>query len=55
MVTPTIAVYDLDVTDPDSDAVLLQAWVTSKTIAHVYGWMVTPMGNSRFRYTLLYD
>jgi hypothetical protein len=54
-ITPTIAVYDLNVQDPDTDAALLKIWEDAITITHVYGWAVTPLGNSRFRYTLVYD
>lgn len=55
-ITPTIAVYDLDVTDPDSDATLLATWKsTLGTLTHIYGWSVTPLGNSRLRYTVVYD
>jgi len=54
-ITPTIAVFDLDVNDPDTDAAALKVWEDAITITHVYGWAVTPIGNSRFRYTLVYD
>lgn len=55
VITPTIAVYDLDVQDPDTDAALLKTWEDALTITHIYGWAVTPIGNGRFRYTIVYD
>lgn len=55
MVTPTIAVYDLDVQDPDTDAAALKVWEDALTISHIYGWNVTPISNSRLRYTIIYD
>jgi hypothetical protein len=55
VITPTIAVFDLDVNDPDTDAAALKVWEDTIAITHVYGWTVTPIGNSRFRYTIFYD
>jgi len=55
VITPTIAVYDLDLQDPDTDAALLKIWEDAISITHVYGWAVTPISNSRLRYTLVYD
>jgi len=54
-ITPTIAVFDLTVADEVADAASLKVWEDAITITHVYGWCVTPLGNSRFRYTLVYD
>ncbi len=53
-ITPTIAVYDLDVQDPDTDAALLKIWEDAITITTIYGWSVTPISNSKLRYTLVY-
>jgi hypothetical protein len=53
--TVTVAIYDLDVNDPDTDAVLVDAWQNTLSITHVYGWAVTPISNSRFRYSIVYD
>ena len=55
VVTPTIAVYDLDVQDPDTDAALLKIWEDALAITSIYGWAVTPISNSRLRYTLVYS
>jgi hypothetical protein len=54
VITPTIAVFDLDVSDPDTDAAALKVWEDALTISSIYGWSVTPLSNSRFRYTLVY-
>jgi len=53
-ITPTISVYDLNVTDETADAVLLQAWLDTLTITTFYELTVTPISNSRLRYTLTY-
>jgi hypothetical protein len=55
VITPTIAVYDLEVSDPDTDAALLKIWEDGLAITHVYGWAVTPISNSILRYTIFYD
>jgi len=54
-ITPTIAVYDLNVSDDGTDEALLKVWEDALTITHVYGFTVTPIGNSKFRYTIFYD
>jgi len=53
-ITPTIAVFDLDVSDIVTDAAALKTWEDSLTITTFYGWDVTPISNSRFRYTIVY-
>jgi len=53
-ITPTIAVFDLDVSDPDTDAAALKVWEDAISITTIYGWAVTPISNNRFRYTLVY-
>lgn len=53
-IAPTIAVFDLDVNDPDTDAAALKVWEDALTITTFYGWSVVPLGNSRLRYTLVY-
>jgi len=54
-ITPLIVVFDLDVSSSVTDATALAVWKATLTYAHVYGWAVTPLGNSRFRYTIVYD
>ena len=53
-ITPTIAVFDLDVSDPDTDAAALKVWEDALVITTFYGWSIAPISNSKFRYTLVY-
>lgn len=53
-ITPTIAVFDLDVSDRVTDAAALKVWEDGITITTIYGWSVVPISNSRLRYTLVY-
>jgi len=53
-ITPTIAVYDLDIQDPDTDAAALKIWEDSLTITTFYGWSMAPISNSKMRYTIVY-
>ena len=53
-IAPIIAVYDLNVSDPDTDAALLKIWEDALTITTWYGWSVTPLGNGRLRYCIVY-
>lgn len=53
-ITPTIAVYDLDIQDPDTDAAALKVWEDSLTITTIYGWSMAPISNSKMRYTIVY-
>jgi hypothetical protein len=54
VITPTIAVFDLDVADATTDAAALKVWEDALTITTIYGWNVVPLGNTRLRYTLIY-
>ena len=54
-ITPLIKVWDFDVNDKATDQTAIQALITAITFSHVYGWAVTPLSNSRFRYTIIYD
>ena len=54
VITPTIAVFDLDVSDPDTDAAALKVWEDAISITTIYGWSVVQISNSRLRYTLVY-
>ena len=53
-IAPVIAVYDLVVSDPDTDAALLATWENALTITTFYGWNVVAISNSRLRYTIVY-
>jgi len=55
MVTPLLKVWDVDVADNNTDETTIQAYITALTVSHVYGWTATPLGNSLFRYTFIYD
>ena len=53
-ITPTIAVFDLNVSDATTDAAALKVWEDALVITTFYGWSVAPISNSRFRYTIVY-
>jgi len=53
-ITPTIAVFDLDIQDPVTDAAALKVWEDTLTITTVYGWSIAPISNSKMRYTIFY-
>lgn len=57
----TIKVLDLQVSDPTTDAALLQTWIDSLSIAdpasaieHL-GWRVEIISNTFLRYTIVYE
>lgn len=54
VITPTIAVFDLVVSDEVTDQAALKVWEDGLTITTWYGWSCTPIGNSRFRYCIVY-
>lgn len=54
-IMPVIAIYDLTVKDEVADATDIQAWLDTIIFDTVLGWKVTPLGNSRFRYTITYE
>lgn len=54
VITPTIAVFDLAVSDPDTDAAALKVWEDAISITTIYGWSIAPISNSMMRYTILY-
>ena len=53
-ITPTIAVFDLNVSDPDTDAAALKVWEDALTITTFYGWNVVAISNTKLRYTIVY-
>ena len=53
-IAPVIAVFDLVVSDPDTDAAALKVWEDALTITTFYGWNACPISNSRIRYTIVY-
>lgn len=53
-IAPIIAVYDLVVSDPDTDAAALKVWEDALTITTWYGWNVVAISNSLLRYTIVY-
>ena len=54
VITPTIAVYDLVVSDEVTDAALLKVWEDGITITTFYSFTATPISNSMIRYCIVY-
>jgi len=54
VITPTIAVFDLVVSDEVTDAAALKVWEDTLSITTFYGWNVVAISNSMLRYTIVY-
>jgi hypothetical protein len=50
----TTGTKDIYVGDATSEA-LLETWIDSLTVAHVYGFNAVALSNTRIRYTIVYD